>query len=223
MTYSCKFCGLVFESPRKVAGHQAGKHMKGLGLKNSTIQVDDLSDYQLGYLAAFLDGEGGIQITYNERKDRLYTTALHPTVYFTNTNREVIETLKSWLRAGCIVVAKAREGCKPTFVLHVTGTKNIIVLLERLRPLMIIKTKQADVMLEYCRSRASHYRGKERRYTERELELYTTLKKLNERGVKSTPTHGSLTKAGKSQTGNLESEARLRKLKASHTKARYLK
>jgi hypothetical protein len=185
LDFACKFCGEIFHSKRQVAGHEAGKHIKGPRLQNSTIRLDGLSEAQIGYLAAFLDGEGGIQITRTTRKDREYTIALHPCVYFTNTNREVIYTLRRWLSAGCIVTAKQKqENHKPTFNLHVTGTKNIIELLTLLRPYMIIKTKQADTMISFCKSRASHCRGKERRYTDEELSLYTTLKRLNKRGVK---------------------------------------
>jgi len=167
-----------------VAGHEAGKHIKGPRLQNSKIRLEGLSDAQIGYIAAFLDGEGGIQITRTTRKDREYTIALHPCVYFTNTNDEVIHTIRKWISAGCIVKAKdKRDNHKPSFILHVTGTKNIIELLTLLRPYMIIKTKQADTMLSFCKSRASHNMGKERRYTEEELALYTTLKRLNKRGV----------------------------------------
>jgi hypothetical protein len=185
LEFACKFCGQLFQTKRQVAGHQVGKHIKGPRLQNSKIRLDGLSEAQVGYLAAFLDGEGGIQITRTTRKDRVYTIALHPCVYFTNTNREVIYTLRSWLGAGCIVMAKQKqENHKPSFILHVTGTKNIIELLTLLRPYMIIKTKQADTMLSFCKSRASHNMGKERKYTGDELSLYTTLKSLNERGVK---------------------------------------
>ncbi len=186
MDFACRFCGEVFHSKRQVSGHEAGKHIKGPRLQNATIRLDGLSEAQVGYLAGFLDGEGGIQITRTTRKDREYTIALHPCVYFTNTNHEAIHSIRSWLSAGCIVVAKQKQGHhKPTFNLHITGTKNIIELLARLRPYLIIKTERADTMTRFCKSRASHNRGKERRYTEEELSLYTTLKRQNERGVKN--------------------------------------
>ncbi len=154
-------------------------------MQNAKIKLDGLTERQIGYIAAFLDGEGGIQITRTTRKDREYTIALHPCVYFTNTNREVIETLRRWFSAGCVVTAKAnKEGHKPTHVLHITGTRNIVSLLTVVRPCLIVKAKQADTMLQFCKSRLTHNAGKDRRYTEEELSLYMTLKALNERGVK---------------------------------------
>jgi len=173
-------------------------------LHTSTIRLDGLSDVQVGYLAAFLDGEGGIQVTRTTRKDREYTIALHPCVYFTNTNQEVIHTIRNWLSTGCIVTAKQKlEHHKPSFILHVTGTKNIIELLARLKPFMIIKRNQADTLISFCESRASHNRGKERRYTEEELSLYTTLKRLNERGVKSNANTRKSDEGGEMPKGTL--------------------
>lgn len=83
---ACVICGKSFASGRQLAGHRAGKHREHVGVKVCSIHVENLSDWQKGYIAAFLDGEGGIQITVSHRTDREYSTALHPDVYFTNTN-----------------------------------------------------------------------------------------------------------------------------------------
>jgi hypothetical protein len=144
-----------------------------------------LTEAQIGYIAAFLDGEGGVQITMTFRKDRVYKTALHPCVYFTNTNQEAIQTIRSWLQAGCIVRIEPKgEGYRTGYALHITGIRNIVILLKRIRPYLIIKAKQADLMSRFCERRLAHYMGKERTYTENELSLYTALKALNKRGVK---------------------------------------
>jgi hypothetical protein len=183
LEYRCKYCGAVFEGKRQVIGHQVGKHVKGPRLRNAKIKLDGLTAFQIGYIAAFLDGEGGIQITKTMRKDRAYKLALHPCVYFTNTNLEAIETLRSWFSAGCIVKS-TKEGYRPNYALHVTGIRNIVSLLTVVRPYLIIKAARADTMLRFCKSRLSHYAGKDRKYSEEELSLYMTLKALNERGVK---------------------------------------
>jgi hypothetical protein len=181
----CGICGRPFKTRRQLGGHRAGKHFKGLGLKNANLSTDNLTDAQVGYLAAFLDGEGGIQITRTRRPDREYTLALHPTVYFTNTNKMAIDTMRGWIGSGCITRRKEREGCKDSFVLQVTGTRNIERLLACLRPHMIVKAKQTETMLAYCRSRLSHLRWGDRRFSEDELTLYTALRGLNTRGGKT--------------------------------------
>jgi hypothetical protein len=146
--------------------------------------VTQLTDAQKGYIAAFLDGEGGIQITRSSRSDREYTTALHPDLYFTNTNEEVIRTIGRWLGGGSITRRRERGGHKDTYVLTISGVKSILQLLETIRPYLIVKANRADLMMDFCRSRISHNRGKGRTFTENELRLYRAIKKLNKRGAK---------------------------------------
>ena len=178
----CAICGKAFTSNRQLAGHRAGKHRQHVGVKASRINVTHLTSAQKGYVAAFLDGEGGIQITRSFRKDREYTTALHPDVYFTNTNEEVIRTIRNWLGGGSITRRRERGVHKDTFVLSISGVKSILMMLESIRPYLIVKAQRADLMMEFCRSRLSHNRGKGRRFTENELRLYRAIKKLNQRG-----------------------------------------
>jgi len=172
-------------------------------MKNATIHVSSLSGIQIGYLAAFLDGEGGIQITRTERKDREYKTALHPAVYFTNSFRPAIDAIRELLGAGSKITARSREGRKEMHVLHITGVRNIQLFLDVLLPHLIIKSTRAVVMLEYCRSRLSHYRGKDRTYDGRELELYSTLFELNKRGVNKHANARIADKSGEMPSGTL--------------------
>lgn len=135
-------------------------------MKNASIRLDLLSEGQIGYIAAFLDGEGGMQITRTERKDRTYKEALHPTVYFTNTCGTAIETIQLWIGAGTKIVTRTREDRANLHVLHVTGARNIRLLLLVLPPYLIVKSFRARVMLEFCESRLSHYRAGDRQYNQ---------------------------------------------------------
>jgi len=182
MKAECQICGKAFVSKRQLAGHRAGKHRQHVGVKVTTITVRYLTDAQKGYIAAFLDGEGGIQITRSYRRDREYSTALHPDVYFTNTNEEVIRTIKKWLSGGSITRRPGHGEHKDTYVLTISGVKSILTLLDAIRPNLIVKGKRADLMTEFCRSRLSHNRGKGRTFNENELRLYRAIKKLNRRG-----------------------------------------
>lgn len=178
----CDLCGKTFDSRRRLSGHRIGKHIRKVGTKNATIRLDTLMEAQKGYLAGFLDGEGGIQITRSRRPGREYDLALHPAVYFCNTNFTSIQTIRKWLGCGSVVKRPETGSHKDSFVLHITGTRNIKALLECLLPFLIIKAPQAQVMLQYCESRLSHYLGNDRRFNELELRLYTALKKLNLKG-----------------------------------------
>ena len=86
------------------------------------------------------------------------------------------------MSGGSITRRTDREGRSDVFVLTISGVKSILVLLEALRPMLIVKAERADLMIEFCKSRISHNRGKERRFNEHELRLYTSIKKLNQRG-----------------------------------------
>ena len=219
-SFSCVRCGAGFASMRQLAGHRAGKHRQHVGVRVSGIHAERLSEKQKGYIAAFLDGEGGIQITRSYRKDREYTLALHPAVYFTNTNEAVIRTIREWLGGGSITRRTEKGNHNDTFVLTISGVRSILQLLESIRPELIVKAKRADVMMEFCRSRLSHNRGKGRMFTRSELRLYSALRRLNQRGgaKKRQPTEvsssasywlPSITKAGKLSQRALESEVRL--------------
>ena len=153
-----------------------------MGVKACFIKVEGLTDAQKGYIAAFLDGEGGIQITQSLRHDREYPIALHPDVYFTNTNGRAIHAIRNWLGGGSISRRRGKGSHRDTYVLTISGVNCILQLLETIRLLLIIKARRADLMMEFCTSRISHYRGKGRRFTQRELRLYTLVKRLNERG-----------------------------------------
>ena len=65
-------------------GRVVGKHTCKPRHRATTIRVDHLIEWKLGNLAAFIDGEGGIQITRSKRNGRRYQLSLHPVVYFTH-------------------------------------------------------------------------------------------------------------------------------------------
>jgi len=180
--FRCAICGASFSSNRRLAGHRAGAHRKHVGVKATSITTDKLTEAQKGYIAAFLDGEGGIQVTRSFRKNREYALALHPTVYFTNTNRAVIIMIGRWLGGGTITRRKGDAGHNDTYVLSISGVRSILQLLETIRPMLVVKARRADLMMEFCRSRISHNRGKGRRFTTYELRLYTAIRRLNRRG-----------------------------------------
>ena len=180
--YRCIYCGKTFPRGKQVLGHIVGKHANITRLRKTTVQVRHLTSLQIGYLAAFVDGEGGTQITKWKRKGRAYAISLHPVVYFTNTNREVIHTLRAWLRAGVVVVSRQRPGCKTMYILHVTGIRNIASLLSLLEPHLIVKRRRARLMLQFCRSRLGPRGRVGRKFNQEELKLYKTLRRLNKKG-----------------------------------------
>ncbi len=58
-------------------------------------------------------------------------------------------------------------------------------------------------MLEFCESRLSHYRAGDRQYNQKELELYTTLRRLIQRGVRKHANARITNKGGEMPAGTL--------------------
>ena len=197
MKFFCFYCGKQFPRGKQVLGHVVGKHIANPRLRNTTISVDHLTDLQKGYLAGFLDGEGGIQITRSSRKGRRYRTSLHPVVYFTNTNHDAIQAIRDWLRAGCIITARQRQGLRDLYVLHITGIRNIKRVLSVLLPILIIKKKQAFLLLRFCKSRLSLGKHEGRRFNETELTLYSALRRENLRHRGSLNAHSWIAHQGR--------------------------
>lgn len=202
--FYCIYCGKAFAKRRQVLGHAVGKHTGKPRLRSTTISVSNLLEWQLGYLAAFIDGEGGIQITRTRRRGRRYRLSLHPVVYFTNTNLDVIRTIKRWLGAGAIVVSRSRKPYyRDTHVLHITGIRNILRLLTSVSPYLVVKKDRAALMIRFCKSRLG-VRGPEgRRFSEIELKLYREIRRANSRNrgrIHANPRVAD--KGGKSKVSN---------------------
>jgi len=178
--FFCIYCGKPFSKGRQVLGHVVGKHTGKPRLRATTIKVDHLLEWQLGYLAAFIDGEGGIQITRSKRKGRRYRLSLHPVVYFTNTNLEVITTIRNWLGAGAVVLSRSRKkNYRDTHVLHITGIRNITRLLKVVSPYLIVKRERATLMIQFCESRLGERGPEGRRFNQKELKLYREIRRAN--------------------------------------------
>jgi hypothetical protein len=200
--YLCIYCGKAFNKGRQVLGHVVGKHTGKPRLRATTIKVDHLLEWQLGYLAAFIDGEGGIQITRSKRKGRQYRLHLHPVVYFTNTNLEVITTIRNWLSAGAVVVSrsKKKKNYRDTHVLHITGIRNIMRLLKAVSPYLIVKRERAALMMQFCESRLGERGPEGRHFSQEEIRLYREIRRANLRNRGRIHAHTRIPyKGGKSK------------------------
>lgn len=113
-----------------------------------------LEDFEAGYIAGLIDGEGTITMckTGNEYK---------PHVQIANTNKEILEKTKRIIGCGWIVEYR-RDGCKILYVFHVPVSVMGIVL-ERVLPFLVAKRTQAGLMLKYldCRIKPGQRRNEE--------------------------------------------------------------
>ena len=127
-----------------------------------------------GYLAGIIDGEGCL--SFHKEKTGTET----PFLSIVNTNENLIVWLKSLFPWGYKGYCDNRRE-KPRWNLELRGMKRLIPLLLAVKDYLIVKRKQAELILEFSSSRLSKP-GKVRPLTERELEIISEIHKLNTRG-----------------------------------------
>lgn len=139
------------------------------------------------WLAGFYDGEGCLNLTHNKSK-RL--TAFSPQIDLVNTNQPAMELIISFLEAHEIpvYVNKSKKHArfhrdsgrshKQRMTIRIARMKSVKRFLEYLKPHLVLKREQAELLLEFVSSRAEGYT----RTTERDFEIYKRLRELNGKG-----------------------------------------
>ena len=140
-----------------------------------------LNDVQSSWLAATVDGEGSVGIWRQRSNDR-NGYKYRPVVCVFNTNAaflaQVSKLVDGWYH---IKQNPARPNHKTTWVVRVKD-RAVPALLEQIKQHLIIKRKQADLVLEFCRAVAAspvHNREMQPEFER----LYRECKMLNKRGV----------------------------------------
>lgn len=139
----------------------------------------------LEYIAGLIDGEGSILVSKKRRKENRSGYIFLAYANITNTNKEVLEAIKEVLGG----YFHLHEGpSKPRKSFHYTSKKDCwrlvwqgkkaCEMLEKLRPFLFIKAKQADNVLELgkVRMNSKNYGGYN--FSEQE-KLWLKSKELN--------------------------------------------
>jgi LAGLIDADG-like domain len=150
-----------------------------------------LEEKDLVRLAAFIDCEGTITLQrWNKNKGGCN---IQPRVSIFNSDPVFVEhVLDIYNRLGVkifIETQKRQSNHKVVYRLVVLGINRVHKVLTAIKPYLINKRGQADVVLEFCmlRIQASMLgRGKQVKYGPRELELQSHIRLLNLRGVSET-------------------------------------
>ena len=132
-----------------------------------------LNDLEKAYLAGIIDGEGTVALAHAANR---YT--LRPLVNVSNCDMRLMAWLKARIQFGNVVSrGKPRKSnWKKGYIFMIEYAWKCKVVLELILPYLILKRRQAELLLEYC---SSHEKGK---YTERDLVIFLELKALNKRG-----------------------------------------
>jgi len=141
-------------------------------------EIDEVIDAV--WLACAIDGEGGVELD----KDNRRPSVLLPEVIVHNTCIEFIEEacriMQTKIEAKPRSVAYYKEEWKTGYFTRTRKQRKIKEILELTLPFMIVKKKQAELLLEWVNIRINLHNGKS--HLERETEIYYELKELNKRG-----------------------------------------
>jgi len=126
-----------------------------------------LSDFQKGHLAALIDGEGTVSLTFNSKRGQII-----PIITVTNKDRKLLEFARNCINDGYI--ANDRRGGVLRWTL--LGIRKVYPLLKQIEPYLIVKRERARLVLKWCESRmAKPYPCAP--YTKEEWEIYDQIRK----------------------------------------------
>ena len=142
-----------------------------------------LSPVQFSYIAGIIDGEGYIGLT-RYRKNYHFPWSYCAQCHVVNTNKDLLIWLYDSTRVGSIVPhsESKKPQHKPAYKWRLQ-TKEIIPFLEGVKPYLVIKGRQAEILIIYIRETRHDGRVLSDVEIERKLDLYHEITALNERGL----------------------------------------
>lgn len=138
----------------------------------------DNQQVDIAWFAGLFDGEGCVslgKISYGKRDGQYY----HPQAILTNTNVNLMNAAANVLRKAGLpfyirTYASGRKNTKPLVTIQIQGIFRCLRFYEWLLPYMVGKRQEAELMLEYLRSRLTQP-GRKAPYTAREHEIFGLL------------------------------------------------
>ena len=156
------------------------------------MQTPIFKKNDLVWLAGFIDGEGYIGITSQQKKESSNSAAsmvYHPLLIVTNTNLEALNTILVMIGEGKIYKLSYSNGNhQSAYQYKLTKHTHLVGLLERIRPHLRIKQQQCDIVIDFIKRRGSSVRktGRGSRgsssFTLQDQQAYRQLLDLNKRG-----------------------------------------
>lgn len=133
------------------------------------------------YLAGSVDGEGCITISIKRSKADPYRggSCLTPLVSISNCSLLLMDWLNEHV-AGCTLKTHSNDPVrKDSYTFQITRLLDVKSLLEQILPHLVVKRKQAELVLEFCNV---HLKDKWSNYNPRLFEIAKEVRKLNKKG-----------------------------------------
>jgi len=126
------------------------------------------------YVAGFVDGEG--TITFARRRTGAGNPMLQPRFLIGQKKPEVLYMIQGKVGDGYVLLSN-----KGLYVYQHDGVRKLPPLLENLLPYLIIKKRQAEILLDYCKCRETKF-GSGKGLDQHCLDLDIEMRGLNQRG-----------------------------------------
>ena len=136
------------------------------------------------YVAGLLDGEGMITVSVKKNKadPQKGGSPLTPVISISNTKKELMVWLSTNV-AGCTIKTDYdTEKRKDVFAFQIARLLDVQALLEQVLPFLIVKKRQAELVLEFCNVRLQ---DKWMEYNPRLFEITKEVRYLNRKGKMS--------------------------------------
>ncbi len=151
---------------------------------------ENLSAFEIGWLAAAIDSEGTITLSLARPSRRTTRRKWHlkPMLSFSNTSAEFCDRFSHLLGAGALVSKKARTASRrPSWTVSLYRTNDLDEILSLVEPHLLVKREQAGLVREFIHMRQfalrnRHLDGQYQQYvpyTPREQEIYRQIASLN--------------------------------------------
>lgn len=159
-------------------GGQKGLQRFGHGVPIGPQPPLEITQVQAAYLAGYVDCDGTISLKTAKRPNG--NIRICPYVGFSNTNKTGIQWIHNLLSPKLKTTIQERQGGynhKRIYILQVHGQKQVASFLRMIKPYLVQKVQQAEIILGYCENHKFRTAP-----TEKELELVRKIRPLNKRG-----------------------------------------
>lgn len=141
-------------------------------------RVPELKDWEKGYAAGLIDGEGSISMAYDKGGKKV-TPHLRQSIYITNTNLAIINQFSDIIKIKPSLKPRSARhlGYKPTYIFQFQNMIDVKFLLEQVLPYLAGKKRQAELALKFINFKLN--KDSSIGITKEEINMYEEMKRLN--------------------------------------------
>lgn len=140
-----------------------------------------LSDTEKAWLAGFLDADGMIRLRIGRKNKNKHAGkgphSLTPIIVYTNTcmftGKRLAELVGQSFTDFNATICKATRGWNPKITIEIGGIIRVEPFLRMIRPYLVTKAAEADLVLRFCEIRNADPRGA---YSSKEYQIFEALK-----------------------------------------------